>query len=300
MEHIKACIRGNVLGEATVSPDHIVCVVSGVLTSSLQAVRTRNAITIISRYPTRHVQIVLRLYRNISEILTRFDVDCAGVAFNGSQVWATPRALAAFMTQVNTVDFTRCSPLYENRLAKYAKRGFEVLWQGFDRSKIDRTIFDRDASQVVGLARLLVLEKGWIERNGRSGSGVDSSSHRDRRAGVCDGEDSSETSNYEFICIPYGPGYDATRVRNQLPLHIVLRIDNVCRLQNGSRGSNAASTGRAQGCRRQSCIVTHVSSDPSRMLCWIVAVRVRTLRQRLTWPWKPKTQGDTYPERCGF
>ncbi|KAL1984543.1 hypothetical protein VTN96DRAFT_9043 [Rasamsonia emersonii] len=175
MEHIKACIRGNVLGEAT-------------------AVRTRNAITIISR----------------------FDVDCAGVAFNGSQVWATPRALAAFMTQVNTVDFTRCSPLYENRLAKYAKRGFEVLWQGFDRSKIDRTIFDRDASQVVGLARLLVLEKGWIERNGRSGSGVDSSSHRDRRAGVCDGEDSSETSNYEFICIPYGPGYDATRITKRL------------------------------------------------------------------------------------
>ncbi|EON97988.1 putative ankyrin repeat protein [Phaeoacremonium minimum UCRPA7] len=33
-------------------------------------VRTKNAITICSQYPTRHVQIVLRIYKNVSEILT--------------------------------------------------------------------------------------------------------------------------------------------------------------------------------------------------------------------------------------
>jgi hypothetical protein len=35
-------------------------------------VRTKNAITIASQYPTRHVQIVLRLYKSVSEILTGY------------------------------------------------------------------------------------------------------------------------------------------------------------------------------------------------------------------------------------
>jgi hypothetical protein len=43
-------------------------------------IRTKNAITIASQYPTRHVQIVLRLYDSISQIITGFDVDCACAA----------------------------------------------------------------------------------------------------------------------------------------------------------------------------------------------------------------------------
>jgi hypothetical protein len=60
-------------------------------------VRTKNAITIVSQYPVRHVQIVLRIYKSVSEILTGFDVDCSCAAYDGNQVWASPRALAAYM-----------------------------------------------------------------------------------------------------------------------------------------------------------------------------------------------------------
>ena len=63
-------------------------------------IRTKNAITIASAYPTRHVQIVLRLYKSISEILTGFDVDCSCVAYDGRMVWATPRAVASYITQI--------------------------------------------------------------------------------------------------------------------------------------------------------------------------------------------------------
>jgi len=122
-------------------------------------IRTKNAITIASQYPTRHVQIVLRLYRSISEILTGFDVDCSCAAYDGSQVYASPRALAAYMTQVNTIDLTRRSPSYENRLSKYSRRGFEVYWPLLDRSRIDPTLFERSFGRTLGLARLLVLEK---------------------------------------------------------------------------------------------------------------------------------------------
>ena len=78
---------------------------------------------------------------------------------DGKQVYASPRAVAAYMTQINTVDLTRRSPSYENRLSKYSHRGFEVYWPLLDRSRIDPTIFERSFGRTVGLARLLVLEK---------------------------------------------------------------------------------------------------------------------------------------------
>lgn len=122
-------------------------------------VRTKNAITVVSQYPTRHVQIVLRLYKSVSEILTGFDVDCSCAAYDGKEVYATPRALAAYVTQRNTIDLTRRSPSYESRLSKYGRRGFEVYWPELERGRIDPTIFERSFSRTLGLARLLVLEK---------------------------------------------------------------------------------------------------------------------------------------------
>ncbi len=122
-------------------------------------IRTKNAITIASQHPTRHVQIVLRLYDSISQIITGFDVDCACAAYDGKQVYAAPRAIAAFVTQCNTIDLKRRSPSYENRLSKYNHRGFEVYWPLLDRSQIDPTIFERSFGRTLGLARLLVLER---------------------------------------------------------------------------------------------------------------------------------------------
>jgi hypothetical protein len=63
------------------------------------------------------------------------------------------------MTQINTIDLTRRSPSYENRLSKYSHRGFEIYWPLLDRSRIDPTLFERSFGRTLGLARLLVLEK---------------------------------------------------------------------------------------------------------------------------------------------
>lgn len=67
IEQIEQCIRDAILVETT-------------------TIRTKNCITIASQYPTRHVQIVLRIYNSISEILTGFDVDCSCAAYDGKQV----------------------------------------------------------------------------------------------------------------------------------------------------------------------------------------------------------------------
>ena len=45
--------------------------------------------------PKFPIQIILRVYDSPAEVLLGFDVDCSCVGFDGEQVWALPRALAA-------------------------------------------------------------------------------------------------------------------------------------------------------------------------------------------------------------
>ncbi|OJJ66542.1 hypothetical protein ASPBRDRAFT_200862 [Aspergillus brasiliensis CBS 101740] len=192
-------------------------------------VRTKNAITIVSQYPTRHVQIVLRIYKSVSEILTGFDVDCSCAAFDGKQVFVSPRALASYITQINTIDLSRRSPSYENRLSKYSHRGFEIYWPQLDRSHIDPTIFERSFSRTVGLARLLVLERlpkssdreSYIEQRRQERGRPASRSYRWKQSGnikedwvdeIPDWEEGEEISDYHTFTIPYGPRFTARKV----------------------------------------------------------------------------------------
>jgi hypothetical protein len=199
-------------------------------------IRTTNTITIVSQYPVRHVQIVLRIYKSITEILTGFDVDCSCAAYDGKQVWASPRAIAAYMTQTNTLDLTRRSPSYENRLSKYRHRGFEVRFPELDRSRIDPTIYERSFFRTQGLARLLILEKlpkssereAYIDqrRLERGRPAADRSRMRQHLSRgniknrfedeVAEWVDADELSSYHTFSIPYGPKYHARKIEKIL------------------------------------------------------------------------------------
>lgn len=199
-------------------------------------IRTKNAITIASQHPIRHVQIVLRLYNSVSEILTGFDVDCSCVAYDGKQVYAAPRALSAYITQINQIDLTRRSPSYENRLSKYSHRGFEVFWSQLDRSRVDPTIFERSFQRTVGLARLLVLEKlptsdardNYLEKRRRERGrpminrylqhvhrlrGNIKNDHEDE---VAEWVTEDEVSDYHTFTVPYGPKFHARKIEKLL------------------------------------------------------------------------------------
>lgn len=202
------------------------------LLTETTTVRTKHAITICSQYPTRHIQIVLRIYKSVSEILTGFDIDCSGAAFDGKQVYCTPRALESYMTQINRIDLSRRSPSYENRLSKYSHRGFEIYWQDLDRSRIDPTIFERSFQRTLGLARLLVLERlptksardEYLDqrREERGRPRIDryyrrfNSLHGDIKEKyedeVADWVDSEEVSNYHTFTIPYGEKFHAKKI----------------------------------------------------------------------------------------
>ncbi|KAE8148084.1 hypothetical protein BDV25DRAFT_142131 [Aspergillus avenaceus] len=197
-------------------------------------IRTKNAITIVSQHPTRHVQIVLRIYKSISEVLTGFDVDCSCAAFDGKQVYVSPRALAAYVTQANTIDLTRRSPSYESRLSKYSHRGFEIFYPQLDRSRIDPTIYERSFSRTIGLARLLVLERlpkssdrdaylqqrraerhrpARVQRGRRYLAGDIKTDWEDE---VPDWMEGDEISDYHTFTIPYGPKFYARKIERLL------------------------------------------------------------------------------------
>ncbi|KAI2624751.1 ankyrin repeat protein [Xylaria nigripes] len=198
--------------------------------SEVTVVRTKNAITICSQYPTRHVQIVLRLYKSVSEILAGFDIDCSCAAYDGRQVYVAPRALASYISQINPIDLSRRSPSYENRLSKYSHRNFEVYWPELDRSRVDPTIFERSFHRTLGLARLLVLErlpttnareeylKKRREERGRPESeyrlnrrlrGNVKDIHEDE---VADWAHVDEVSNYNTFALPYGEKIYARKI----------------------------------------------------------------------------------------
>ncbi len=167
----------------------------------------------------------------MSEILTGFDIDSSGAAYDGKQAYVTPRALQAYMTQVNHIDLSRRSPSYENRLSKYSHRGFEVHWPDLDRSRIDPTIFERAFQRTLGLARLLVLEQlpttsardayldkrraergrprinRWHRRFGLGGNIKEE--HEDE---IADWVNEEEVSNYHTFTVPYGPKFHAKKI----------------------------------------------------------------------------------------
>ncbi|KAI9220072.1 hypothetical protein BC828DRAFT_137828 [Blastocladiella britannica] len=190
------------------------------------AVRTSHAVTIVSQYPYRHIQIVLRLYKSPAETLMGFDVDSCAVGYNGVSVLCTPRAHFALITQANTVDMTRRSPTYESRLAKYAQRGYEVRVPGLTRERIDPQIYERSFDKVRGLGRLLLFEALGDQENRmrfkeiqRERKGRPPHPHAGRyesrnhlRAGDLKAQEAFESSDYQSVFLPFGPAYNAARI----------------------------------------------------------------------------------------
>ena len=114
------------------------------------------------------VQVVLRQYASLTEVLTCFDVDCCCVGLSlkrdwrdvkNWRVWALPRAVRALQSGRNVVNAIHAwprSPAYEMRLTKYACRGFAVLCPGLDPASVDeRRVRGSPFDALSGVARLL-------------------------------------------------------------------------------------------------------------------------------------------------
>lgn len=112
-------------------------------------IRTRNTVTldfptgpiIDPKYtggvlPLRTVQIILRVYDDIEELLAGFDVDCCCFAFDGKRLWGSLRGMEALSLGVNLVDLSKATLALVYRMLKYAKRGFAPLDGWMVKSKL--------------------------------------------------------------------------------------------------------------------------------------------------------------------
>jgi len=106
-------------------------------TSEVALKRTKNAISLVEyiHFGMREIQVILRLYQTMSEVLHGFDVDSACVGYDGTDIWITQRCYYALTHGFNTVNFNRLSPSYEYRLAKYGARGMAVHVPNFKRAQ---------------------------------------------------------------------------------------------------------------------------------------------------------------------
>ena len=140
------------------------------------------------------------------------------------------------MTQANTIDLTRRSPSYENRLSKYSHRGFEVHWPALERNRIDPTIFERSFGRTQGLARLLILEKlpktadrdaymdqrrlergrPAITRGYRSQYRNSGNIKENEEDEVAEWVDQEEVASYHTMTVPYGQRYNASNINRLL------------------------------------------------------------------------------------
>ncbi|GAW23127.1 hypothetical protein ANO14919_126770 [Xylariales sp. No.14919] len=188
------------------------------------SLRSTKAITFISpKWPYRRVQIILRLYNSISEILTGFDVDCACVAFDGTQVYSNPRGIAAIATRTNLIDLSRRGPSYENRLCKYRRHNFDVFWDSLERSRINTMLFNPfiyGPHESRGLARLLIYEQMLQENMDFSGKEAAYLGGLSPKSIDETGESSLQVpSEYAPHEIPYGEDLTAERFHETFISH---------------------------------------------------------------------------------
>lgn len=130
-----------------------------VIPKDILCVRGPRALTFVVGNQYRHIQIILRNFKTISEILLSFDVDCCGFGYDGNNVWCSNRAHYAITHGINIVNMCKRSSSYEYRLAKYGKRGYAIFVPNFKEENLNEQIYSKQPHQLKGLAKLLVLEK---------------------------------------------------------------------------------------------------------------------------------------------
>ncbi|MCJ1396457.1 hypothetical protein MMC18_009347 [Xylographa bjoerkii] len=95
-------------------------------------VKNSRTINFMANYPTRRIQIVLKLHESPMHVFKDTDIDVCAMCYNGKQILMTPRCARAIETGYSTFTMNLIwghqhsykRPTYEQRIFKYADRGF--------------------------------------------------------------------------------------------------------------------------------------------------------------------------------
>ena len=96
-------------------------------------------------------QIILRLYKTISEILHKFDLGSSSVGYDGKSVYLTTLGKFCYEHMCNVVDISKKDLCYEVRLEKYFKRGFNIVLPHFNIEIMKRDYHKYELAEVCEL-----------------------------------------------------------------------------------------------------------------------------------------------------
>lgn len=113
--------------------------------------RSRYTVSIYSKFFT--LQLILRVYDSIPQVLESFDIDCCCVGFQNNTFYIHERAAHAIRYNVNIVRLSHYSPTFESRLLKYASRGYSIMDPGFVKSRVRFC----EQTSLYGLKRILFV-----------------------------------------------------------------------------------------------------------------------------------------------
>lgn len=122
-------------------------------------VKNAKTINLLSSYPHRRIQIVLKLLPSPTDVLLNFDLDACAIGFDGSRVLMLPRCARAIETgySVFTMDLVWGHHLgdrrasQESRIFKYADRGFGLrilpsYGRSLEEDHLEAAVFNRARS----------------------------------------------------------------------------------------------------------------------------------------------------------
>ncbi|KZS92832.1 hypothetical protein SISNIDRAFT_428820 [Sistotremastrum niveocremeum HHB9708] len=142
-------------------------------------VRNSKTITFFSRYPTKRIQIVLKLVKTPKEVLLNFDLDVCAAGYDGKEVYLLPRAARALETGYNlfTMDLIQGHYLgerrasQEDRVFKYANKGYGIRFlpsyvNARDSGKSDepKNRSERKELYEMDLEAVSQRARGWVSR----------------------------------------------------------------------------------------------------------------------------------------
>ena len=152
-------------------------------TAQRLVVKDAKTINLLSNYPHRRLQVILKLLASSTDVLLNFDLDACAIGFDGSRVLMLPRCARAIETgySVFTMDLVWGHHLkdrrasQEKRIFKYADRGFGLrilpsYARSLEEDKLEAAIFRK--FQAPASAETVSHDHGawrWSQRDRKPG-----------------------------------------------------------------------------------------------------------------------------------
>jgi len=146
--------------------------------SPLTVYRTAGCVTFVDSTPDHRpcpIQVILRRYSTLGEVIHGFDLGSSAVAWDGARVWLTALGALAAEHGINILNMAARRATYEKRLARYFSRGYGIVLPDLDMGsfRLNPTLPFLSVPRGYGIPPFLSVSRGdGIPRNMRGDGNI--------------------------------------------------------------------------------------------------------------------------------